>query len=261
MRRDEPLDIGETTDKEEAPPENPEAEWDQYLNVPASNSLPVGDGPGEEKPAGAGENPNDVADPYPDGDIIMMATDADLMTPIETKLEGLARQLTALQKEFRIKIKNDAHKDTVIDHLHQELQQYKNNHLRKYLLPTLLDIIQFIDGLRKLIRYLTIHRPEENEAQKLMKMTKLLKSIPSDLEDICAKQGITSFQCNETVFNPSRQSILKKVHTIDMEKDKTVAESLRPGYEWAGEVIRPELVSVYIHKAPEVEKETRNADE
>ena len=196
-----------------------------------------------------------------DADAFLLASEADIIKPVDLKLDGIGKQLAELRKDFQFKIKNDAQKDKVIDSLHQELQLYKSNHLKKYLLPTIMDIIQFIDGLRKLIKYLAIDRPEENDSQRILKLTKLLKSIPSDLEDICSKQGISPFKCSEAAFNPGRQRILKKIFMEDAEKDKTVAESLRPGYVWDGEVIRPELVSVYLYKVPEDGIETGNADE
>lgn len=261
MGQDEHLEISEKPDQTPTPSENSHTEWDQYINDPPSEELSASDETGDAPPDGAEENPIEADGRDTDGDILVMASDADVITPIDLKLDDISKQLSDLRKDFRIKIKNDAHKDKVIDNLHQELQQYKNNHLKKYLLPTIMDIIQFIDGLRKLIKYLTLHRPEESDPQMQIKLTKLLKSIPSDLEDICCRQGISPFKCSEKAFNPGRQRILKKIQTEEIEKDKTVAESLRPGYVWDGEVIRPEVVSVYIYKAPEVEIETGNADE
>ena len=261
MSQDEPLEINQKLEREAAPPQKSPTEWDQYINNPPSQSPSGGDETGDRSLDVTGEDPITVDTAYTDGDILVMTSDADTLAPIETKLDGISKQLAELRREFQVKIKNDAHKDRVIDNLHQELQQYKNNHLKRYLLPTIMDIIQFIDGLRKLIKYLTVQGPEENGPEKLMKLKKLLISIPSDLEDICCRQGISPFKCSERAFNPGRQRILKKIHTEDKEKDKTVAESLRPGYVWDGEVIRPEVVSVYIFKEQKVEIETRNADE
>jgi molecular chaperone GrpE (heat shock protein) len=258
MGQDDPVEPPRNSEKETAPPEESPTEWDQYINDPPSERSPE-DGtaiPGETEGIMMSAEEN-----YTDGDMLLVAPEADLMAPIDTKLDKISHQLEQLRKDFQFKIRNDSQKDKVIDSLHQELQQYKSNHLKKYLLPTIMDIIQFIDGLRKLIAYLTLQRPEEKESQQLAKLTKLLKSIPSDLEDICSRQGISPFRCSSSAFNPSRQRILKKLQTPDKNKDKTVAESLRPGYVWDGEVIRPEVVSIYIHKAPEDEREAKKSDE
>jgi molecular chaperone GrpE len=258
MGQDDPVEIPESSEPEAAPPEKSPTEWDLYLNDPPTES------PAEEigvTSAGVEGPPIEADSRHTGGDMLLMDPDADLMAPIDTKLDEISSQLAKLRKDFQFKIRNDAQKDKVIDNLHQELQQYKSNHLKKYLLPTIMDIIQFVDGLRKLIKYMTLHRPEEDDSQQLAKLTKLLKSIPSDLEDICSRQGISPFRCSSSAFNPGRQRILKKLPTADEEKDKTVAESLRPGYVWDGEVIRPEVVSVYIYQAPTDEREAENSDE
>ena len=253
----------ETSDGPEAentPPGRSITEWDHYINNPPSEPLAAGDGIVDTQADAMPATMIDDGHPY-DGDALLLASEADIMKPVHLKLDGIGKQLAELRKEFQFKIKNDAQKDKVINSLHQELQLYKSNHLKKYILPTIMDIIQFIDGVRKLIQYLTLDRPDESESQRIMKLTKVLKSIPSDLEDICSKQGISPFKCSETAFNPGRQRILRKIFMATAEQDKTVAESLRPGYVWDGEVIRPELVSVYIYKAPEDGIETRNTDE
>lgn len=260
MSQDEPVDIHEGAETKSAPPAPSLSEWDLYINHPPPEPLTM-EARGDDGPVDAPAESVTAPEFPPDDDLLFLPSDGEILKPVDQKLENIGKQLGELRKEFQYKIKNDAQKDRIIDSLHQELQLYKSNHLKKYLLPTIMDIIQFIDGLRKLIQYLTSDRPEESDAQKNMKLIKLLKSVPSDLEDICLKQGILPFKCSESAFNPSRQRILKKIVMEDAEKDKTVAESLRPGYLWDGEVIRPELVSVYIYKAPESGIETGNADD
>lgn len=260
MSQDEPVEFGAGSEAKNVPPASSVTEWDHYINHPPPEPLSMEAG-FEDAPADAAPETLTGPGPPQDDDFLFLPSSEKILKPVDLKLEDIGKQLAELRKEFQYKIKNDAQKDKVIDSLHRELQLYKSNHLKKYLLPTIMDVIQFIDGLRKLIQYLTFDRPEESDSQKNMKLIKLLKSIPSDLEDICSKQGILPFKCSDTTFNPSRQRILKKIFMKDAEKDKTVAESLRPGYLWDGEVIRPELVSLYIYKAPEGGIETGNADD
>ena len=61
------------------------------------------------------------------------------------------------------------------------------------------------------------------------------------------------------LFDARRQRVLKKIETSDIAKDKTVAESLRPGYEWDGQILRPEIVAVYVYQGGE--SEVRGSDE
>lgn len=260
MSQDDPVEVNEKSELKNVPPTQPVTEWDRYINHPPAEPLSVQ--PSSDN-SSADVLPETIitAELQQDEDYLFLPSSQEIIKPIDRKLDSIGKQLAELRKEFQYKIKNDAQKDRIIDNLHQELQLYKSNHLKKYLLPIIMDIIQFIDGLRKLIQYLALDRSDGNDAQKSIKLFKLLKSIPSDLEDICSKQGISPFKCNERFFDPSRQRILKTISMENPEKDKTVAESLRPGYVWDGELIRPELVSVYIYKVPEDGIEMGNADD
>jgi molecular chaperone GrpE len=114
----------------------------------------------------------------------------------------------------------------------------------------ILDLINIIDDLRKLSKH---HREKgalDNDFEKLLGQLEL---IPSDLEDIFKNHGITPFTCSGDNFDPKRQKVLKKVETMDKASDKTIAKSLRPGYEWDGWVIRPEMVEACIYKGPQAE--------
>ncbi len=171
---------------------------------------------------------------------------------LNMKLAEVQEQMTALYQEFQSKLKYDAHKDRMIDKLHKELQEYKGDILKKYLKAIIMDIIQTIDNIRKLANHYSSQDPSEQDPAKLLG---LLESVPSDLEDLFYRQGINAFTCDETIFDPARQRILKTIETSDMSKDKTVAESMRPGYEWEGQIIRPEMVAVYVCKTVSEETE------
>ncbi|OAD23250.1 GrpE nucleotide exchange factor [Candidatus Thiomargarita nelsonii] len=156
-------------------------------------------------------------------------------------LELLVTKLDTLQTEFESKLKYDQHKDKIIDDLHSELQEYKSDLIKKLLQPMIMDVIHAIDDFNKLTRHYT--QKEDIDPQKLLK---LIASIPKDLEHLLYRQGVESFQCSEPVFNPSRQRVLKTLPTPEPSKDKTIAQSLRQGYEWEGKVLRPEMVEVYV---------------
>lgn len=166
---------------------------------------------------------------------------------LEMVLEKIQTETGHLRSEFESKLKYDAHKNTIIDKLHQDLQEYKGDFLKKYVQSLIMDIIQVIDNLRKLIGHYEQQGVGEADPVKLLD---ILKGIPSDLEDIFFRQGVKPFSLEGAGFDPSRQRVLKTLTTDDPEKDKTVAESLRPGYEWEGQVIRPEMVAAYVYKEP-----------
>ena len=169
---------------------------------------------------------------------------------ISNKLKGLSSKLDDLQKEFKRKLKYDAHKEKLIDSLHNELQLYKNDLIKKHVQSLIMDVIKVIDDIRKLSEHYRTCPSEEIEVEKLLG---IFDRIPSDLEDIFFYQGVTPYQCKGNDFDPKLQRVLKNIETSNQSKDKTVAERIRPGYEWEGKILRPEIVAVYLYKEPSVE--------
>lgn len=164
---------------------------------------------------------------------------------LDVGLEKIEREMAQIRSEFESKLKYDAHKNAIIDKLHEDLQDYKSDFLKKYVQSIIMDIIQIIDNIRKLVDHYQQQAPSEIDPRKILD---LLKGIPSDLEDLFFRQGVKPFTVEGNGFDPGRQRVLKTLTTDDKKKDKTVAESLRPGYEWEGQVIRPEMVAAYVFK-------------
>ncbi len=161
------------------------------------------------------------------------------------RLYEISAKLDALQTQFLTKLENDAFKDKLIDTLHRELQAYKNDLVKKHVQSIVMDVIKIIDDIRKLSEHYHSMKPEELEPAKLLQ---LLERIPGDLEDLFSYQGVKPFTCYGSEFDPSRQRVLKRIDTSDPLEDRKVAESLKPGYEWDGKIIRPEIVSVYLYR-------------
>ncbi len=217
-------------------------------NLPENHFQAHGDKTAEEEPETVSADADEPAVP----EVLPESASSEEYIPEilqgaeSTVLTGIQTQLDHLQKEFQSKLKYDAHKDKMIDKLHKELQEYKGDILKKYLQSMIMDIIQMIDNVKKLAAHYSAQDPSENDPEKLLR---LLEGIPSDLEDLFYRQGVNTYTCDDPIFDGSRQKILKTVEVPDKSKDKTVAESLRPGYEWEGKIIRPEMISVYVYKA------------
>jgi len=160
-------------------------------------------------------------------------------------LEGIKLQIESLAQAFDTKLKYDDHKNKIIDELHQTLQQHREGLLKKYLHRIVMDVIKIVDDMRKITTHYN-QQPEGDETS--VKLLKYIENIASDLEDMFSWEGVAPFICDGDAVDPARQRILNKVPTDDATKDKTIAERLRPGYEWDGKIIRPEMVSVYIYQ-------------
>lgn len=168
----------------------------------------------------------------------------DTLTIIDGRLEAVENILSRLSQDFEGKLKYDIHKEKIIDKLHQELQEYKQDLMKKLVLSFVLDVIKLADDIRKWISHFKALDPSQRDPIKLFRY---LEAIPSDLEDIFHWQGVKPFSTSEGGFDPARQRALKKIPTDNPELDKSIARSIRPGYEWEGKVIRQEMVAVYIY--------------
>lgn len=162
------------------------------------------------------------------------------------KLERIEAQIERLSNEFKSKLKYDAHKEKIIGQLHEELHQFKNNIIKKQIIPIVTDLIKMIDGISK---FSTHHTDKNTSALDSKKLFGFIKGLPSELEDILLSQGVNSFTCNNEFFDPSRQRIVKKITTTDKSKDKFVIKTVYPGYEYAGQLLRPEMVQILIYKS------------
>ena len=172
-----------------------------------------------------------------------------------TPFDEIKEQLQELSQAFESKLKYDEHKNKTIDDLHQSLQEYREGRVKKYLHRFITDIIKIVDDMRKFTTHNKKLPPSVETTEKLLKY---IENIASDLEDIFSWEGVVPFTCNEDIVDPYRQRILNKIETDDPAKDKTVAERLRPGYEWDGKVIRPEMVSAYIYQTESAAEDNNN---
>jgi len=161
------------------------------------------------------------------------------------KLENIEKQIEQLSNDFKSKLKYDAHKETIIDHLHNELQQYKNDFIKKQSLSIIIDMIRVVDGIRKFTAH---HKSKTPSALDPAKLLDFIESIPSDIEDLFELQGVNTFTCDNEIVDSARQKIIQKTATTNKLKDKTIAETVYPGYECDGRVIRPEMIRVLTCK-------------
>jgi len=174
--------------------------------------------------------------------------------PETSAFDEIKDRLTELSLSFDSKLKYDEHKNKIIDDLHQSLQEFREGLIKKYLHRFITDIIKIVDDMRKFTSHYKEQPSSEETTEKLLKY---IENISSDLEDLFSWEGVVPFTCEGEMIDSSRQRVLNKLETDDPEKDKTVAERLRPGYEWDGKVIRPEMVSAYIYQT-ELTAEDKN---
>jgi len=159
------------------------------------------------------------------------------------EIREIRRRIDHLAGHFEGKLKYDEHKNQIIDELHGQLQDFREGIIKKHLVSIVSDLIKIIDDTRKFKAYYETENRPKDTTERLLDF---IGQISSDLEDLFTFQGIFPYTCPGNQHDSVRQRIIRKIPTNDPEKNRLVAERLRPGYEWEGKVIRPEMVAVYI---------------
>ena len=174
----------------------------------------------------------------------------------DSKLDTLAERFAKLEDEFESKIKYDRHREKIIDNLHKELQDYKNDLVKSLLRPMIMDIIHAIDNNTTLVN--NLKKESGSDPQELVKQ---MEEIPAELEDILFRQGVEPFNCEQPEFDPKRQKIVKTEIADDQLKDKTISKRVHNGYEWEGKVLCRERVNVYLYKPGSEDTKTNKKEE
>ena len=153
--------------------------------------------------------------------------------------EDLGKKLAGLQGQFDREVRAEANRERIVDRLHAELQEYKQDLLMKVQRPIFVDLIQLHDDVGKMAAALA---PEAQDFRAT------LESIQTALEDVMFRQGVEPFRVEGDVFDPRRQRAVTTATTSDPALAKTIAARIRPGFQAGERVVRPEVVSVYTFK-------------
>jgi molecular chaperone GrpE len=177
------------------------------------------------------------------GQIRESPRDSQALLEVMTALgERLDRRLEALQTLFEREQRAEAARERVVDRLHAELQEYKQDLLLKVQRPIFIDLIQLHDDIGKMIDAQPADQPE---APRASSVCALLESIQTGIEDILYRQGVEPFVRDGNDFDPRRQRALSTAPTDNPAMSKTIAARLRKGFQAGDKIIRPELVTVY----------------
>lgn len=170
-------------------------------------------------------------------------SDDKALDDVSTTIKEIAATQQGLRKDFNEKLKYDEHKEHLIDKLHKELQDHKDGVVKSAMQPLVRDLIMINDNIFKLVdNFRSSGEPLDAEA-----ILNHMESITIDIDDALYRQGIEPFNSPAEKVDPLKQSIFKTVKVNDQTKEKQLAERLRKGYEWDEQIIRKELVSVYVY--------------
>ena len=167
----------------------------------------------------------------------------ELLENIQAQLEKIEQTQNDILASFDQKLKYDNHKEQIIDNLHRELQEYKEDLIKSAVQPIVRDLIMINDNILKLVDNF---RASEEELDANVILTRM-EEITLDIDDALYRQGIDTFTSDSDIVDPTRQKIFKTIKTNDASKEKQLAERMRKGYEWDDKIVRKELVTVYVY--------------
>src|SRR5262249_4179295 len=126
--------------------------------------------------------------------------------------EDLGRRIDALRSTFEREIRAEANRERVVDRLHAELQDYKQDLLLKVQKPIFVDLIQLHDDVGKMS---AARASTDSDLLGDASVRALLESIQTAIEDILYRQGVEPFSLESGEFDPRRQRALTTVPTED----------------------------------------------
>jgi molecular chaperone GrpE len=150
--------------------------------------------------------------------------------------DQVRERLGGLQSQFDREVRAEANRERIVDRLHAELQEYKQDLLMRVQRPIFIDLIQLHDDVGKM----AAAQPPDADAFR-----DTLASIQTALEDVMYRQGVEPFRVEGDAFDPRRQRAVTTIPAPDAALSRTIAARLRPGFQSGEKVIRPEMVSVY----------------
>jgi molecular chaperone GrpE len=165
---------------------------------------------------------------------------ARLLGAIGAMESRLDQRLSGLQALFDREVRAEATRERIVDRLHAELQDYKQDLLLKVQRPIFVDLIQLHDDIGKMIE-----AQPQDDPDRAAAVRGTLDSIRTAIEDILYRQGVEPFRAEGEEFDPRRQRAVSTVPTEDAARNKAIAGRLRPGFQAGDKLIRPEIVSVY----------------
>jgi molecular chaperone GrpE len=164
--------------------------------------------------------------------------------------DRLSQRLDAIQAFLEREARAEANRERVIDRLHAELQEYKQDLLLKVQRPIFVDLIELHDDIGKMIE---ARAAVDAEPDRAAAVRGILESIQVAIEDILYRQGVEPFAAEGDAFDPRRQRAVATVATDDPAQNKWIAARLRKGFQAGDKLIRPEIVSVYTLRPPPAE--------
>jgi molecular chaperone GrpE (heat shock protein) len=155
-----------------------------------------------------------------------MGDEAEVAEPV---VDPVVERLTAVEAAVGEFHRRSAHREAVIDRLHEENQRLRGGQHRALLEPVVVDLIRLYDSLHA-------------ERRRLGEDGRIFESFADDVLLTLERCGLEEFTAEAgEPFDPGRHAAVSVVPTDDPELDGTVAEPVAAGFaeRETGRVRRP----------------------
>lgn len=158
-----------------------------------------------------------------------------------SELSDIAERLRRIEQEGAEYHVRAAHRETVIDRLHDENQKLRDEVRGSVFDPITADLIRLYDSL---------HRDAERLAESGAdpELAKLMSSYAEDVELILDRCGLEPFTATEgEPFRLTEHSVVDTVETTERDRENTIAEVIAIGFRQrvTGHVKRPVRARFY----------------
>lgn len=167
----------------------------------------------------------------------------------------LESKLEQLMIRFEDKLAYDQTKQEQIDKLHEELQKYRVDLLAKTCRPLINGIIRLYQNIGKTTQNLKNKSTEELTSELIFKR---IDDIQDDVQVLLEQHGVDCFIEPGEEFNPRRQRALQKRLVEDESMHGKVIERVRPGFEYASEILQKELINIGFYQPPVISDDALN---
>jgi len=192
--------------------------------VSTDRDRPVNDGSGAEP------------EPAEEGTVSDGASDAVFRTEVRQALAGMSARLDREHERA-------AHREAVIDRLHEENQRLRGGELQAMLEPVRAALYRLHDQARRESGRLAA--PEGGAPPNPGQTALLLAAVADDVADALARLGVDRFTVEPGApYDPARHRPVAVTAVTDPTRDGTVVTVQSDGFEQGGKVLRKAAVCV-----------------
>ncbi|MBV8309851.1 MAG: nucleotide exchange factor GrpE [Planctomycetaceae bacterium] len=164
---------------------------------------------------------------------------------VARSIEQLQARQDELRELFESRIRCDEVQVKALEHLHDQLREYKANFVRQEMQPLLRDLIYCYDTAAQ-----EVERARASTAPIAAEdATAALDHVRQMIADVLAKYDMESYRVPGPAFDRREQQCVGVIDTDDVSADKQVATLGAVGFRTRDVIIRKEQVTVFKYRA------------